>query len=183
MDISGFSLITDELMEHGQHGAEVLAEVMRGIFSPLVQSIYEGGGFISTLAGDAFTALFPLDGGRNLAGKHALASAWNIQQQLESITNQPTPYGEFSISGKVGMAKGEANWGIVTSPDKRRAAYYIQGSAVEQSALAEHQAKTNEILLNRDFCTLVENNITVEQMGDYYHLTGIRTKPPAPKPE
>ncbi len=182
VDISGFSKITDELMEHGQHGAEVLAEVMRGIFSPLVQSIYEHRGFISTLAGDAFTALFPLEGDRYLAEKHALASAWHIQQQLESIANQPTPYGEFSISGKVGMAKGEVNWGIVTSPDKRRAAYYIQGSAVEQSALAEQQAKTNEILLNRDFYAQVEKNITVEQRGDYYHLTGIRTKSPVPKP-
>ncbi len=123
VDISGFSLITDKLMEHGQHGAEVLANLMRGIFSPLVQSVYEHGGFISTLAGDAFTAIYPLTGDQDQAYLHVLTAAWNIQQQLEAIAHQETPYGDFMISGKIGIALGEASWGIVTSNDNQRAAY------------------------------------------------------------
>ena len=59
VDISGFSAITDQLMQHGQHGAEVLAGVMGAIFEPLISAIYGQGGFVTGFAGDAFTAVFP----------------------------------------------------------------------------------------------------------------------------
>jgi len=39
LDLSGFSTMTDTLMQHGQHGAEVLASLMHGVFNPLVESI------------------------------------------------------------------------------------------------------------------------------------------------
>ena len=61
VDISGFSTMTNTLMANGQHGAEVLAVVMGAIFDPLVQAVYEQGGFIVSFAGDAFTALFPVE--------------------------------------------------------------------------------------------------------------------------
>jgi hypothetical protein len=44
LDLSGFSTMTDVLMQHGQHGAEVLAGLMHGVFDPLVESIFEYGG-------------------------------------------------------------------------------------------------------------------------------------------
>ncbi len=60
-DISGFSAVTNALMQHGNEAAEAMADVMLAIFTPLVQQIHAHGGFITTFAGDAFTALFPLD--------------------------------------------------------------------------------------------------------------------------
>jgi class 3 adenylate cyclase len=56
VDISGFTPITDAIMDHGQHGAEVLANIIQEVFDPLVQSVFEQGGFVTNLAGDAFTA-------------------------------------------------------------------------------------------------------------------------------
>ena len=45
VDISGFfAIITDALMQRGQHGAEVMAIVMGAVFDPLVQAVYEQGG-------------------------------------------------------------------------------------------------------------------------------------------
>ena len=58
VDISGFTAITDAIMGHGQHGAEVLANIIQAVFDPLMESVYEQGGFVTTLAGDAFTAVF-----------------------------------------------------------------------------------------------------------------------------
>ena len=46
LDISGFSGMTDALMGQGQHGAEVLAGMMRAVFDPLLQAIIEQGGII-----------------------------------------------------------------------------------------------------------------------------------------
>ena len=62
VDVSGFSTMTSALMQHGQHGAEVLAQVMRAIFDPLVEAVYAHDGFITVFAGDAFTAVFPVVG-------------------------------------------------------------------------------------------------------------------------
>ena len=59
VDISGFTAITDAIMRHGQHGAEVLANLIQDVFDPLMQSVFEQGGFVTNLAGDAFTAVFP----------------------------------------------------------------------------------------------------------------------------
>ena len=58
LDLSGFSKMTDTLMQHGQHGAEVLASLMYGVFDPLVRNIFEYGGRIVSFAGDGIMALF-----------------------------------------------------------------------------------------------------------------------------
>lgn len=181
VDISGFSQITDELMEHGQHGAEVLADVMRNLFSPLVQSIYGQGGFISTLAGDAFTAIFPISDEPEDVCLRVLSAAWQIQLHLELLTNQATPYGDFIISGKIGIAKGEASWGVVTSADERRAAYYIKGSAVENSALAEGKAKAGQILVDAQFRSTIGDRVEFTPEEDHFHMSGKGFVPLPPK--
>jgi predicted ATPase/class 3 adenylate cyclase len=182
VDISGFSQITDQLMEQGQHGAEVLADVMRNIFSPLVQCTYEQGGFISTLAGDAFTAIYPVGEDKENACLRALSAAWQIQQKLETLAKQTTPYGEFTISGKIGIAKGEASWGVVTSEDERRAAYYIEGSAVEGSALAESIASTGQILVNSQVHSTMVENAEFIPKDDHFLVSEISFEPPPPEP-
>jgi hypothetical protein len=115
VDISGFSTLTDGLMAHGQHGAEVLATIMRAVFEPLLQSVYEQGGLIVTFAGDPFTALFPLDGPRVQGQQRALAAAWAIQERMAAVAEQATPDGTFTLAVKVGVADGGVDWGIVIS--------------------------------------------------------------------
>jgi class 3 adenylate cyclase len=122
-DVSGFSTITDSLMKHGPHGAETLAGLMRNVFDPLIRSVYEFDGFVATLAGDAFTAVFPetsdSEAERSDAAVRAVSAAWQIQQQMDQATVQKTSYGDFNVSAKVGAACGEVNWGIVASEDEQ----------------------------------------------------------------
>ena len=108
---------------------------MNGVFDPLIQSVYERGGFVSGFAGDAFTAVFPD------SALHALAAGWTIQQHMQANTDYDTPYDRFSVSAKVGAAAGEVAWGIVTSKDGQRAAYYFQGTAIDGCATAEQAAE------------------------------------------
>ena len=61
VDVAGFTALTEALMEHGRAGSEALAALMSDLFEPLVQCIYEQGGFIASFFGDAFTALFPAE--------------------------------------------------------------------------------------------------------------------------
>jgi len=61
VDIAGFTGITEEMMRKGRHGAEELSELINRIYGPLTKTIHDGGGFISTFAGDGVTAVFPGD--------------------------------------------------------------------------------------------------------------------------
>lgn len=155
-DISGFSTVTHELMGHGSEAAEAMADVMLGLFEPLVHQVYAHGGFITGFAGDAFTALFPKErfDPHQAAYPHALAAACRIQEQVAAHPNQHTPYGDFSFGIKLGLADGEVVWGIL-QPDPEtlaeaevKAVYFFSGPAIEAAAAAEHQAGAGEIILS-----------------------------------
>lgn len=178
-DISGFSAMTDALMAHGQHGAEVLAGVMRSAFTPLFHSVYGQGGFIATRAGDAFTALFPLEDDE---AQRALAAAWSIQKRAAEQPSHATVYGAFAVSVKVGLALGEVNWGIVNSKDGRRAIYYFQGSAIDGCAGAEHHARAGEVILEAGLAQRLQDFVEVEEVADCYRLTRVDGELPEVRP-
>lgn len=182
VDISGFSTITDRLMQHGQHGAEVLADVMRAVFDPLVESVYAHGGFITNLAGDAFTAVFPHGQQAENITHHALAAAWAMQQAMRATPTRATPYGAFDISAKVGLAEGEVAWGIVTAQNGQRAAYYFQGPAIDGCAAAEHLAQAGDIVLDAGVFSRVAAQIAAEPVADHQRVTAVTVTLPPPRP-
>ena len=59
VDLSGFTRMTEKLMQKGAAGAEEMSTVLNQIFQPTVTLVYEQGGFIPYFAGDSFTAIFP----------------------------------------------------------------------------------------------------------------------------
>ena len=61
VDLSGFTPLTETLMQQGLAGAEQLSVILNDIFEPLVALVYASGGFIPYFAGDAFTAVYPLE--------------------------------------------------------------------------------------------------------------------------
>ncbi len=65
VDVTGFSTMTDVLAQHGMHGSEVLANGMRRVFDPMIQSVHTHGGHVVGFAGDAITALFPAEDSGN----------------------------------------------------------------------------------------------------------------------
>jgi predicted ATPase/class 3 adenylate cyclase len=181
VDISGFSSITDRLMVYGQHGAEVLAEIIRSVFDPLISRVYQQGGFVATIAGDAFTALFPVMDGEAAACAHTLAAAWGIQRYMLDHPVYPTQYQEFQVSAKVGLAYGEAGWGIITSKDRRRAAYYFRGTAVDGCAKAEHLAQAGEIIAEAGFTERVKEKVEVAPFDEHFRILQVLGDLPAPR--
>jgi len=187
VDVSGFSAMTDALMEHGQHGAEVLAEVMRNAFEPLILAAYEQGGFVVMQMGDSFTALFPIDADNSDAARRSLAAAWTIQMRVASERIHVTPYGEFDFSVKVGLALGEASWGVVVSEDSKRASYYFSGESIDGCAACEGVAKPGDVILDAGVFDQVGNLVDVDSInGDevdmgatYYRVKDIVGELPA----
>lgn len=181
-DMSGFSAMTDELMTHGQHGAEVLAVVLRKAFGPMIQSVYEQGGFIATQAGDAFTALFPVTGSLQEAAQKALTAAADIQQHIQSQARPVTPYGEFQIAVKIGLSLGQAAWGILESADSKQAVCYFKGSAIDESARAEQFARREQVILSPSFYEAAREFVQVENMEGHFRLVEYTGKPAEPQP-
>lgn len=178
LDLSGFSRMTDALMQHGQHGAEVLAGLMHSVFDPLVKSVFEHGGRIVSFAGDGIMALYPIDRNERQTALRALASAWEVQQALLQNPDRSTVYGMFSFSVKIGVALGVVKWRILRSPDGKQAMYYFRGSAVNEAAAAEHYAAAREILISEALKNLLGDAITAQPHGPFYRFTGFHAEPP-----
>ena len=182
VDISGFTGVTETLMEHGQYGAEILAVVMRTVFSPLIHSVYEQGGFITGFAGDAFTAVFPEGIDQVPAHTHALAAAWQIQQHMSANNRQQTRFGVFDFSAKIGLALGESVWGIISSNDGKRATYYFSGSAINGCAQAEAYGTAGDIIADNAFYKAAQGRIAANAVDEYWRLEHIMGEIHSPGP-
>lgn len=182
LDLSGFSRMTDTLMQHGQHGAEALAGLMHGVFNPLVRSIFGYGGKIVSFAGDGIMALYPVEQDRAQTALRALASAWVIQQGLLRDPERATVYGTFPLSVKIGITVGVTEWRILRSEDGGQATYYFRGSAVDGSADAEHHASAGEILLTGSMNDLLRDWIETQPHGSFHRFAGFLGEAPKPSP-
>jgi predicted ATPase/class 3 adenylate cyclase len=141
MDMSGFTAMTQAFMQRGRDGAETLSTILNKVFSPIVQAVYEQKGFITGFAGDAFTALFPLD-----EPLRACAAALTIHHLIEQEKQQTTPFGEFTLAVRMGLSVGKVVWGIV-GPESQRA-YFFRGRGIERCALAEAVAQSGDVIVD-----------------------------------
>jgi len=143
VDISGFTRMTDALMQHRKDGIETLSDILSYVFGPTVRSIYKGGGFVSTYAGDAFTALFPVESDPVQVAQRALAAAQEIIQFFRVSGKYECALGQFAFSAKVGLGLGPVEWAIVGDDAARL--FYFRGDAIDACAQAEHHAVAGEI--------------------------------------
>jgi class 3 adenylate cyclase/tetratricopeptide (TPR) repeat protein len=179
VDISGFTVVTETIMQQDREAAEVLAEVMRGIFSPLVEAVNQRGGFVATFAGDAFTAVFPIPltaRSPQTTVNQALAAAWHIKEWIAAQPVQTTPYGSFTFAAKQGMAIGDLNWQQVATndPDTRPVPrHYYSGSAVIDATTAETHAQPGQLLITTAVADHLQDHVQMQPHGDFWRVTGV----------
>ncbi|MEQ8672728.1 MAG: tetratricopeptide repeat protein [Aggregatilineales bacterium] len=177
IDISGFTPLTETLMQYRRDGAEALTQVLQSVFSPCVHHVYQQGGFISTYAGDAFTAIFPSENHAD-APLRALATAFYIRQFFSENGEISTPYGAFQVSVKIGLGQGRVDWGVIGRENQHT--YYFRGEGVKACAFAEHQADKGEIISNMDLLPSIASHVKSQPLTeDYVLLTGFSNDVPA----
>jgi class 3 adenylate cyclase len=182
VDVTGFSNMTDVLAQHGLHGSEVLANGMRRVFDPMIQSVIEHGGFVVGFAGDAITALFPMDGPAEEAYINALVAALRIQEHRSQNASFVTPYGQFNVSVKIGLGTGEARWRIVNATDNNRATYYFRGTAIDEAVLALSLSKSGDIILCPELHESLGNLVSGHYSGKHLRLIKFSGEMPPPAP-
>ncbi|MFN8440657.1 MAG: tetratricopeptide repeat protein [Caldilineaceae bacterium] len=177
VDSSGFTPLTSRLMEQGNEGAEIIAQVLAALFAPLVEIIYRQGGFVAGFAGDAFKAIFP--GESEETRNRALNAAWQIRQWMAEHPMQTTRFGSFPFAVKISMAQGSVEWCIwqvdaasTPSPMQRQqAAVYFGGEALDQALAADPFIQAGEIILSADVAqALAGEGIALEPVASYYRL-------------
>ena len=166
IDLSGFTALTESLMERGNEGAERLSHVLNAIFAPMVDLVYRRGGIIPYFAGDAFTAIFPDKGERALKAVEFTATARDV---LNLFSAKGFTFDEFEIGIKIGLSYGMVEWGIVGDAPK---SFYFRGPAIDACAESEMRANQQEIILDRDLFALLPHNypVTPTAHDDYMLL-------------
>lgn len=146
IDISGFTPLTETLFQYGHQGAEILSALLGEVFGEMVCLVYARQGIIPMFAGDGFFAIFP--GSPEETAELAWQTAVSIQHRFRSARGPfslfVTPYGNFSIGVKIGMATGEAAWGILYNDHQTTS--YFRGDSLYDSTDAQQTAVTGEIV-------------------------------------
>ncbi|MCP5080607.1 MAG: adenylate/guanylate cyclase domain-containing protein, partial [Alphaproteobacteria bacterium] len=197
VDVSGFTAMTQALMQGGPEGAEILATILNRVFDFMVNAVYDRGGFIPMFAGDAFTAVFPVTQAvlpADTCALHGLACADTIQAIFRRHGTQTTPFGQFTLRARVGLSQGEVQWGIAGATQKL---YFFRGAAIDGCAASEQHAGQDEIVFDEPVNCLLHHGPRPVQHAwhidadvvapGYYRLrtkrpSGIRALPRPPRP-
>ncbi len=150
IDLSGFTPLTEALMRRGSRGAEKLSETLNEIFAPLVRLVYARGGLIPYFAGDAFTAIFPVDR-PGVSPEEFLKSAMAVR---DLFSRRQYRFASFTIGLKIGLSYGEVEWGIVGKTHK---SFYFRGRPIDSCAQSQTRASNQEIILDEALKRQLEN--------------------------
>ncbi len=149
LDISGFTAMSETLSKNGIEGNEILCSVINRIFATAIDLIYEYGGFVSSFAGDAMTAIFINEkkGRAEICARNSVACALKIKKIFDRLAVQKTKFGVFRLSMKIGMSYGKVFWHIIENHVQN--IYFFKGPAVTGSAECERHCAAGEIILDK----------------------------------
>lgn len=168
MDLSGFTIMTEQLMSKGIEGAEILSNIINRIFSSLGNIININNGFIINYIGDSFLAVFNENNNHIDAGKASL----DMIQELKKIKTQKTRFGVFEIIGKICIGHGEFLWNIIGHKKKT---YYFQGSAVKYCIDCIDYALPDKVIIHKSLHNKLINISSINKINnDFYQLLSIK---------
>ncbi len=169
IDLSGFTALTEAYMAQGVVGAEKLSFSLNKIFAPLVHLVYQKKGFIPYFAGDAFTAIFPMEE-TETSIENVLDAALQTRDLFEKQNADNTLFEDFDIGVKIGLSLGNVEWGIVGDEQK---SFYFRSHAINGCADAQLLAKQQEIVLDQAFKNQISKNKVATQkirLQPFYRL-------------
>jgi tetratricopeptide (TPR) repeat protein/class 3 adenylate cyclase len=174
VDMSGFTRLTETLMQQGRTGAERLSVILNAIFGPMVGLVYEHGGFIPYFAGDAFIAIFSFEKCERGA-EEVLALA---QRQFDLLDEASKGFRGFEISIKIGLSCGRVEWGIVGGEHK---SFYFRGPAIRGCSDSQGLARQQEIIADAAFTHRLSVPVKLQPLTTkgFFQIAPASALPPA----
>lgn len=154
IDISGSVELCERLKLFGKGGIEELTKIINSIFHPVIDSIYNAGGFVAHFAGDAIMGIFPADESKMPIILNCLQKSMEI---INNSSRYSSKYGDFNIQAKAGVSFGEIAFKIPEFGADAKT-FFFSGAAVLQSIYNQSQAIKNEVLIDETFKVLIDAN-------------------------
>ncbi len=164
IDMSGFTRMSQDLMKYEKEGSELLCSIINRVFTEAIDSVHNNGGFITTFAGDAFTAVFDK---REVPLPCVLKACTEISKKITGLGDIETEMGNFPVSVKIGISEGIVKWGILKTDANY--SFYFRGEGIDNAAFAEHQARRNDIILDK---RILKNSREIEDHLHYLPKRG-----------
>jgi tetratricopeptide (TPR) repeat protein/class 3 adenylate cyclase len=162
--MNGFTSMTEQLMEHGKAGAEILSQILGRILSRSIHEIYGRGGLIAQFEGDSIIAVFP---------EYPPVAAYNAATSLMDYFKQNcirrTRFGTWKVSASFALAHGSVEWGIA---GRERLIHYIRGDAISRAALLSKQGDAGQLLIDTSFFEFTGYG----SIEDFNHIPRDRTE-------
>lgn len=183
-DVSGFTNISEALAQFGRQGAEELTIILNSYFTPMIDLIKNYGGIVGKFGGDAITAVFPFTSQtQQAATRRAIQCAVDMQASMKQYEAISTRVGTFNLAMKAGLAAGTLVCTIIGDPDIRLE-YIIAGSALDESAEAEHHANRGEVMVANALLPYAGQTIIHETRGQFTSISRlVRPAPAKPLPK
>ena len=169
-DLSGFTAMTEALMQRSTEGAEELSRVLNSIFGPTVHEVYLRGGMIPYFAGDSFMGIFP-EGTPFASPEGLLDTATQLRAFFEQRLG--AAHEAYNIGIKIGLGEGTIDWGIVGTD---RHAFFFRGEAVKRCAEAQMIALESQIVAHKSLALRLPPELITENKAAYWLIQ------PAPEP-
>lgn len=173
-DVTGFTRLTETLMQYGKEGAETLTDALNHVFTPLVGEVYARNGWIAAFVGDAFLGIFPHGDDPDRARRAALETAAQILAFLQQQGTISTRDEDFSFSARIGLSDGPVHWSILGADNHHT--YYFSGAAIAGCTYAESQAGVGEVIADK----LIWPGLAAEVTGKPRETMVILSTLPAP---
>ncbi|MBN2364373.1 AAA family ATPase, partial [candidate division WOR-3 bacterium] len=151
VDITGFTSMTEKLMERGSEGAEILSYILDEVFDNIVESVYKMDGFVSSFAGDACNAIF--FGDQSI--ENACIAALRIRDFSKNKNNYETKFGIYNVTLKIGLSYGNIEWEILDAGKSKT--YYFTGEAIRNCYDSQKKSKTGDIVLDKRVYLFLKN--------------------------
>ncbi|MFN8156652.1 MAG: AAA family ATPase [Candidatus Nanopelagicales bacterium] len=177
VDLVGFTAMAWDLASHGFRGAELLADITDGVFASVVAAIYHHGGYVAEFGGDAVLGIFPVREGRDLA---ALAAGLEIAEH--GSARHVTPFGEYEVLVKVGIARGEMRWDVLSDETGTTATYVHWGTAVVRATELASGGSGESVILDDPVVERLADEVVVVRDAAGRAVLQSLASPPQPLP-
>ena len=167
VDAEGSTALAQQLQRHGLAGAELLADVLKNVFTPMVEIVGDTGGYIAEFAGDGILAVFPGE----LAGAvdRAVSAGQRIIAALGRLGDVETPDGSvrLSVRSVVGAGSLESIVWVSENVDvAQQAAYVYRGTAVAEAQRGESLIPGGVLAIGPEACRRMSLDARTQPVAD-----------------
>jgi len=163
-DIAGFTALTESLRNtYGdRRGQEELTKQLGVVYTALIGEIEKYGGSVISFAGDSMLCWFDSGIGTQETETRAVNAAFGMQTAMKSFEKIKVGKETVALTLKVAIGTGSARRFVVGDPEIMKLDA-LAGDTITRTALAEHQAKAGEVLLDEATVEALGDGLKVEQ--------------------